>query len=472
MVQAIVYNKDEGLIRGIEQATSAIGGALMHNAMGKRKEEKYRKSGTIIDKVLEDLPQNASAVDIQRAMSKAVRDGADSSQVSDTFKTLVPLYKERMKADEGRRYLRDLFPNSSLFGGRDEAMQQVVPQGMNGAMGEMEMPQGQMMSQQGGIPGLMNPSPFGQMQPGQQTNPPMMLPGMHPNMPQAQQMTVQPSPSIENTIDSPGLGPVNRAQIDALLISPYDNIRKLGESLDRRWTEQYKMTGKENADIRKEYRQQINEYSKPYEDLVKIHSNVNKLKEAEKIIDTGKVSLDDNWTRNAIAAILEGQENPLAEFVKTPEQQKLWYLLRDALKPKEIGGSNPSTREVLIAMSSQPSPYKGQAANKYIIRNMLNLAESELHKGQEISKLRQQAGPVSFAKFQSQVEGSVEKFMEGKQKELEKMGQIDAARQEVKGKAPAYGHVWMADPEGVPRQVPVKDIKRAEEKGGTLLNGR
>ena len=273
-------------------------------------------------------------------------------------------------------------------------------------------------------------------------------------------------PSQKYALSTDEYGPISRAQIDGLLISPNESSRKLGESLDKRWSDQYKLDSKENAEIRKEYRNEIRKYSEPYQDVSKLQINVEKLKKAKELIASGKVSVDDNFIRNAVAGILEGHESPIAELVKTPEQQQLWYLLRDSLKPKEIGGSNPSTREVLITMSAQPGPYKGQAANEFIIQNMINQSETELFKANKIRDLRSKNESMPFPKFLEEIDRETTQFMQEQGKTLDELAKYQKARERVQNLPKQSGMMWIMSPDGTPRQIPVKELKKALDAGG------
>lgn len=430
MMQPIVV-KDDSLARGIEQAGSAFGSAMMEMAKDRRQQEKYRKSSSALNDVLQSLPENATAIDIQKALATASQNkDVDPNYLNETFKTLMPLYQERIKSNEGMRVLQSIFPNSQMFGEGQSGEQQGIQQQENAPLLQNEM-------------------------------------GQQEGVQQASQK--EWNPSVQHTIESPGLGNVSRSQIDALIVSPYSNLQKLGQSLDERWNNQYKANSKENSEIRKEYREQINKYSEPYQDTSKLKTNLNKLKEADKLIDSGKVSVDGNWFRSAVTSILEGHESSFAEMIKTPEQQKLFYLLKDSLKTKDIGGSNPSTKEVIMSLSAMPGQYKGQSANKFIIKNMINQAEADLYKADVISKLRQKTGSISYPKFQTEVDKSVGKFIENKQKEFEKDMVLYEAKDSIKNKPLNAGNVWMVDPEGRARQIPKSEVKQAELAGGTIL---
>ncbi len=212
----------------------------------------------------------------------------------------------------------------------------------------------------------------------------------------------------------------------------------------------------EAQEMRKLNRAEINKYSEPYENIASLKQNVGKLKKAQKLIQDEKVSFDENKFRNLLVAALEDKESTVADVLKTDAQQELFYLLRDALKPKEIGGSNPSTREVLIAMASLPSMFKGKQANLAIIGDMLSNAEENLHRGEFITDLKKEDKNLSLnpGQFKERVEKSASKFKN---------------QRAVKGQQLPAGSVWMMSPDGQIGSVPKDRIKEAEEQGYNLL---
>lgn len=145
-----------------------------------------------------------------------------------------------------------------------------------------------------------------------------------------------------------------------------------------------KDVAKQQFEESKESRAELRKYAEPYEDTNKLESQVSKLKEARKIVDR----IPESKLRKGMIAYLEGKNAEAAEVFKSPDEQKLFSLLRPFLQTKEIGGSNPSTREVLLAMASQPSVFKGKEANKFIIDNMLKEAEGNVYKSNIIRNLR------------------------------------------------------------------------------------
>jgi len=258
--------------------------------------------------------------------------------------------------------------------------------------------------------------------------------------------------------------PIEMGQVEQLMEKGYG--RDAAQAGIRALENQQKQIAKNQAEIAKEDRAEIREFTKPYSDINTLKTQVNKLEEAKKLIRSGGVSFDENMFRTAISGILEGKENPLAETFKTPEQQKLWYLLRDSLKPKEIGGSNPSTREVLIAQSALPSGLKGRAANEYIINSMINLAKQNLKTGESISSVRKKNPNASFAQFQEDLNAQIVPYQQQLQEGLAKQS---AAFSQIEGKKLPKGSVWMVSPDGTVGSVPIGQVEAAKEQKFTPL---
>lgn len=133
---------------------------------------------------------------------------------------------------------------------------------------------------------------------------------------------------------------------------------------------------------RKENRKRLDKFIEPYRDVSALQSQKNKLLEAKKIIKNKRLG---GKFRNAFASFLAGDENELSELLKTADAQKLYSLLYESIRPKELGGSNPSTREVLLSLSRLPSGLKDQEANEYIIDRMIEEADRNVARGKTIN---------------------------------------------------------------------------------------
>lgn len=455
-VQPIIF-RDDSLARGIETAGSALGAALGQRAQESRERDKFRKTNTILQQEMEKLPKNPTGIEISKFYSNlASRDDVDPTYLNQSFQTLMPFYKSVIDSAENSKFYQENFPESSIAQNAQSTQQQSAPMTREAIMeqrGDAPFLSPEQRQQQG-IPAFQQP----------QTQAPLQGQALQ---------SAQPIKAADKySIFRPGLGNITRSQIDLALIQKDPGRARLGQALDQQWRDEYKENSREAKEIRTENRDQIRKYAEPYQDTLKFDVNLNKLKEAEKLIDSGKVGIDDQWIRTAATGILEGRESPLAELVKTKEQQKLWYLLRDSLRPKELGGTNPSTREVLLAMSTLPSGYKGNEANKYIIKQMIQQAELDKYKGKEISRLRMENENIPFTHFQQKVDESVGKYAAQKQKEFDKDMSVYQANESIKGEFLPKGEVWIMDKEGQIGTIPQKDLKRALKAGGTQLGAK
>lgn len=139
-------------------------------------------------------------------------------------------------------------------------------------------------------------------------------------------------------------------------------------------------------------------FSEGYEDLTKLQENVDNVNEAIKIIDEENLG---GKARQFIKAIAT-QKNPnLDELIKTDAENKLYHLLYDFIRPKELGGSNPSTREVIMSLARLPSGAKGKEVSKFIAKNMQNHADKMLTKGKRINSLLSYDPYMNPGKFRS-----------------------------------------------------------------------
>lgn len=94
MPSPIIYQADEGLIQGINQASGAISGAL-----NKRFEANKEKEGAgILQKALEEVGENPSPQQLQSAMSKAIAMGAPPELVRNMGSLYASLQKSQPKS--------------------------------------------------------------------------------------------------------------------------------------------------------------------------------------------------------------------------------------------------------------------------------------------------------------------------------------------------------------------------------------
>lgn len=154
-------------------------------------------------------------------------------------------------------------------------------------------------------------------------------------------------------------------------------------------------------------RNKIEKYMEPYANTSDLKKQEKKLLEAEKIIETQNIG---NTFSNMVTAILEESHPSIAEYAKTPAQRKLWHLLYDSLRPKELGGSNPSTKEVLLSRSRLPLGIYGKEADEYIIKSMINDVRNNIQKSKTMHALNKYDPNMNFSDFQSIIEKKFSDF--------------------------------------------------------------
>lgn len=166
---------------------------------------------------------------------------------------------------------------------------------------------------------------------------------------------------------------------------------------------------------RREFRKEINEYAKPYQDISELKKNKDYAEQARDLIYNGDVG--NSFMRKAAIILAEGKtgqwigEN-LKKLATTADEQKLSALMMKFARPKDIGGSNPSTREVLIALERNPDILNHPDANKFLIDEMLRYSDIDYKKGQLIAGLKKYDPYMNSDVFKDLVESKISKYQE------------------------------------------------------------
>lgn len=150
-------------------------------------------------------------------------------------------------------------------------------------------------------------------------------------------------------------------------------------------------------------------YLKDYSDINKLRDAVKSMKEAKRLIENENVS--PGKFIQAIQAIAEEKHPSLKSIFSTSGQAKLNSLLTNAIQSKNIGGSNPSTKEVLLAMERLPSGLNTKEANLYIADRLIENTEKNLAKADIGNQLLKYDQHMDSGTFKDLVEKKVnEKF--------------------------------------------------------------
>lgn len=262
----------------------------------------------------------------------------------------------------------------------------------------------------------------------------------------------------------------NQDDILRILGDSDPGIREIGKALDKQLKNEQSNYLQEQAKKREGYRKDIKEHAEPYKNITDLQNKVNRLDQVQQIIDTEPASFNENFWRTTARALLEDMgSSTFATLFKNDAQRKVYSLLRTSFNTKEIGGSNPSTREVLMTMETLPSGFKSKISNEYITKLLKNEAEITLEQAKIISEIRD--NDQTFSEYQNAIQQRIAPFQEKKQQELARLSEIQVAKAQLKNLHIKKGHSAVLAPDGTIKQIPRKEVARvtSPEAGGVLL---
>lgn len=316
------------------------------------------------------------------------------------------------------------------------------------------------------------------------------LVGPEPVTPEAQQM-IQNAQAQQQTAQGQQNGPpqqeplsIRNAPIEKLQewlgkTTDKGTIRQLKSAIHQRQEDAANRTKyasalvKGDVDKAKEDRAEIRKFAEPYENLPKIDKIVRNLEDVENIVlNSEEFSADETTLRTIVTGLAEGKNHDqIAELMKTDAQQKMFYLTYDLIAPKELGGSNPSTKEVFLSMAKNVNQYKGKAANAFIAQKSLAEAKTGQFMARTIAKLRVDEPNLSAAEFKQAVAQIVDPQAALYQEEANnKITYVEAQEFVKKTPAPA-GTVWMLGKKDKKvKPVPVNLAPSLQAQGNILLH--
>lgn len=164
-----------------------------------------------------------------------------------------------------------------------------------------------------------------------------------------------------------------------------------------------------------ENRKEINEFAKPFKNIEELKQNKHFAQEAKELIDSGRIS--PGFVRSVAMVLSEGKAGhvlgeKLQKLVTNADEQKLQALMMRFARPKDLGGSNPSTTEVLLALQRYPDILNSPEANKFLIDEMVRQADIDLKKGQLIAGLRKYDPYMDSSTFEELVNDKIGTYAE------------------------------------------------------------
>jgi len=452
MVGALVFDKDAGLRQGIEQTGSILGSAIQQRGQKK----KVEKTGSLFEEEISEAAKKGpiGTREFSTVLSSVLSKGGDPATLKMFSDTYAPQLKASSYAQETQQRRKRYQPISNSDGRTTEVGEEVVQQGPNGQVQEEGIVEESQQPESSAIDQVKS---------------------FKPREIEESLSTVEtPSGTLRTAdfVDTP-FGKYHPREVQEMLGSSNPADQKEAQLLFQFLANEEKAKGKEGAEVRKEWRSEIREFNKPFSDVPKIKNAISQLNRAKDLVSSGKVSLDDNWGRNAIVAALDDrQASSVSELVKTGEQRELYSIIYNFLNSKGLGGSNPSTREVMLSLAAKPSGLKGEAENMRILDGILKEEQINLARGEVANELGQRQGPISFSRYKMEMNDLVDKRMEIVNEDLKQETQLNDAKRATRKKPAQKGFSWMIDPTGSLVQIPNKEIKRAENSGGRRVNGK
>ena len=148
-----------------------------------------------------------------------------------------------------------------------------------------------------------------------------------------------------------------------------------------------KSEAKIQADELNYNKNKINDFTKNYSNFQELQDNERAAIQAKDLIYNKDIN--PGFMKKAMIGLTEGIGFP--EFKKlftTPDEQKLAALIMKFARPKDIGGSNPSTREVLLALERYPDILNSPEANKFLIDELVRRTQMDVSKSKLMSYLK------------------------------------------------------------------------------------
>jgi len=182
-------------------------------------------------------------------------------------------------------------------------------------------------------------------------------------------------------------------------LSPKKFITPVGEVLK----EKRKYQEERAKEDRAEFAKYVDSFA-PLEDLRSQSKNLTRLEQVLNKYDPNKIQ------KTFIAALDTGYTDSLRKILTTEDQDIIESLIIPFVRTKDFGGSNPSTKEVLLKMKQYPSIYNSKAANKVLLSSMKSYVMANLKKAEAAQAIRAQNPDADPRLVKKLLDDSVKKY--------------------------------------------------------------
>jgi len=268
-----------------------------------------------------------------------------------------------------------------------------------------------------------------------------------------QPVPTQPNQLSDDSITTTDGRQFNQKQIDQMIASPHENIRRLGESLNSQLTEQRKAKKEIGQTYGKEREKSLSKY---------IDESQVKADEAYRskiAIDEIRTALKGNIAGPGLKAVVKNSEYGKLMFGLNPDET----LLRTANKTllegsKGLFGPKPTEQEIFILLEDMlPSIGKSREANEVGLKFIERLNNLKILQGELIDQISE-GGTKYVPDLRSQVNKALIPFGEKLKEDL----QQESEKQQI---AP----VKMRLLDGRPVSIPASKVQAALNKGAKII---
>jgi hypothetical protein len=229
-----------------------------------------------------------------------------------------------------------------------------------------------------------------------------LIPGMEPKEPaeiqaidQAQQPPKEPEYSELSGVEDLQF----RSDKLKKVLSPKKFVPPVGEYLKEKRKYQEERAKEHRAELAK----YVDSFA-PLEDLRSQAKNLTRLEQVLNKYDPNKIQ------KTLIAALDTGYTDSLRKILTTEDQDIIESLVIPFVRTKDFGGSNPSTKEVLLKMKQYPSVYNSKAANKVLLSSMKSYVMTNLKKAEAAQAIRARNPDAAPSEVKELVDEAIKKY--------------------------------------------------------------